>query len=624
MKGRIAAAAVALLSVTLPVSQPFAQSPTRFRGGVELLPVSFLAVAEDGRPVPDLKPHEVSIRINNRERAITSLEFVRLAGANIGDESPPTPLPAPFATNHLVDAGRLIMMVVAHESIRAGKERPVREAAARFLSMLGPRDRVAVVLVPRGRVDVDFTTDHARVLASLNRIVGQAPENPSEADRLCRTRLTLHAMRDMFKGFQALGVPKTIVFVSSGLMPPKRDGTLTGGRVGWAPGACELLARDFDDAAVAASRANAHFYVVQPEDLRVDSGRPPTDAMTRVHATGPIDPGRRAFADPSVSRFASSDDELMGLQNLAGSTGGEIFRLANVAPEKVFARIARESSGYYVATVEPDPSERNGQMHRVALRVAREQVTLKAPAQITIAAATAAGDPPAPPKLLRAAEIVRDLPLRITAYTSHDPAGPGVRLLTAAEPLEQSAKLTAASFGVYEDGRLIVQSTLKPEELTSPMLAALPVRPGRYRVRVAAVDADGRAGSADLDVDARLTTAGPLTATGLALGVTRNGELMPRLEFAGDAVAVAYLEMSGRVPPQVPVSVTMEIGETLDGPPLGTIPARVVTSARDPERFAVTAAIPINGLLPGDFIVRAVISVDGKPVGRVLRTLRKR
>jgi hypothetical protein len=66
----------------------------------------------------------------------------------------------------------------------------------------------------------------------------------------------------------------------------------------------------------------------------------------------------------------------------------------------------------------------------------------------------------------------------------------------------------------------------------------------------------------------------------------------------------------------------MEIGETLGGPPLGTIPARV-SQADEAGRRVVTAVIPIGGLLPGDFVVRAVVAIDGKPVGRVIRTLRK-
>jgi len=71
------------------------------------------------------------------------------------------------------------------------------------------------------------------------------------------------------------------------------------------------------------------------------------------------------------------------------------------------------------------------------------------------------------------------------------------------------------------------------------------------------------------------------------------------------------------------LSVNVEIGETLDGPPLGRIATQVSQSEEDPERYVVTAAIPIGGLQAGDFLVRAVINIDGKPAGRVMRTLRK-
>lgn len=631
MNARRAWVLVTVASFVSSMSLPAAGIPQPIRSGVELVPVTFLAVAEDGRPVPDLKAHEISVRINNRERPIKSLEFVRLAGASIGADSQPKPLPAPFASNRLVEAGRMVMLVVAHEAIRPGKERPAMEAAVRFVTALSPRDRVSLLLLPRGRVDVDFTTEHDKIVASLRRFVGQAPDNPSEADQLCRSRLTLHGLRDALGSLQLLDTPKTIVFISSGLMPPKRDGSMSGvrvgnttnPRVGWAPGACELLARDFDDVRVAASLANAHFYVIQPEDLRVDSGRPPSDAMSRVHAVGPVDPGRKAFADPSVSRFASSDDELMGLQNLAGVTEGEIFRLASTPADRVFARIARESSGYYLAAVEPDPAERNGVPQRLAIQITREHVTLRAASQVRIAAALAKGDAPTPQKLLRAGGLTRELPLRLTAYTSRDASTDGVRIFAAAEPLERSATLTAAAFGVFQDGRLIVQSTIRQQEMTSPLMAVLPVRAGRYRVRVAAVDGRGRSGSADFDVDAQLTAAGPLKASALALGVMRDGELTPQLEFSREAAAIVYLEIYGRPERRDSLSVSVEIGETLDGPPLGTIPARVVQSSADPERYVVTAAIPIGGLLPGDFILRAIVNDNGKPVARVLRTLRK-
>jgi hypothetical protein len=384
------------------------------------------------------------------------------------------------------------------------------------------------------------------------------------------------------------------------------------------------VSQDYESLGTSAALARAHVYVLQPEDLRVDSGRPSTDAMTRVQAGGPPDAGRKAFADPSVSRFATSDDELNGLQNLAGVTGGQMFRLASTPPAAVFARVGRESSGYYLAAFEPDESERNGQPHRVAVRVSRERVTVRSGLQVLIARAEKSAAS-TPRDLLRDAPLYRDLPVRLTAYPSRDGSGGGVRILVVAEPIDPSTTLTGAAFGVFgAEGRLIARSTTPASDLTaSPLLATIPVSAGAYRVRVAAVDATGRRGTADFEIDARLTDAGTLKASGLALGVVRAGSFEPRMEFGRDAVAIIYLELYGRVARRGAVSVTMEIGETLDGPPLGTVAARVSQSQTDPDRHVVMAGIPIGGLLPGDFIIRAVISVDGKPVGRVLRTLRK-
>ena len=59
-----------------------------------------------------------------------------------------------------------------------------------------------------------------------------------------------------------------------------------------------------------------------------------------------------------------------------------------------------------------------------------------------------------------------------------------------------------------------------------PLLGAIAAAPGTYRLRVAAIDADGRAGAAEDDVDATLTPAGPLSLGSLVLGVSRNGLAM--------------------------------------------------------------------------------------------------
>lgn len=346
--------------------------------------------------------------------------------------------------------------------------------------------------------------------------------------------------------------------------------------------------------------------------------------MTRVQPGGPPDPGRAAFENPTASRFATADDELAGLQNLAGVTGGELYQLTSLTPDAVFARIGRESSGYYVATFEPDASERNGQPHGVAVRVARERTAVRTGSQVLIARAEER-QAATPQALLRDGAVHRALPLRLTAYPSLDSVSGGVRVLAVAEHLEPATKLTGVACGLLgAEGRLVARSTTPDDQLaSSPVLAAMPIAPGAYRVRVAAVDAAGRRGTADFEVDARLIGAGPLKSSGLALGVRRAGSFEPVLEFTRDAMAVVYLELYGRLPRRDALSVNVEIGETLDGPPLGRIATQVSQSEEDPERYVVTAAIPIGGLQAGDFLVRAVINIDGKPVGRVMRTLRK-
>jgi hypothetical protein len=42
----------------------------------------------------------------------------------------------------------------------------------------------------------------------------------------------------------------------------------------------------------------------------------------------------------------------------------------------------------------------------------------------------------------------------------------------------------------------------------------------------------------------------------------------------------------------------------------------------DDQRIAF-GGFSIDSLAPGDYLMRAVVSLDGKPVGRVVRTLRK-
>jgi hypothetical protein len=188
---------------------------------------------------------------------------------------------------------------------------------------------------------------------------------------------------------------------------------------------------------------------------------------------------------------------------------------------------------------------------------------------------------------------------------------------------EPDVQFTQAVFGIIDErDKLVAQWTANDRERgTTPVVTAGESAPGTYRLRVAAIDEAGRRGTAEFPLIAQLTEAGTLTTSGLALGVSRDGSFTPKMVFGSDQAAVTYLEIYGRAPKPDSVTVRIEVAATVDGRALVTAAARIVPQQDD--RRIMIGAVPIAALAPGDYVVRAIISVDGRPVGRVFRTLRK-
>jgi hypothetical protein len=224
--------------------------------------------------------------------------------------------------------------------------------------------------------------------------------------------------------------------------------------------------------------------------------------------------------------------------------------------------------------------------------------------------------------MLRDAASFRDLPMHVVAYTSRDQGDSKLKVVAIAEPFGPSEALTSASIGLIDaKGRLTAQWTAQAEDLRArPLAAALTSAPGRYRVRVAAVDSAGRTGAADYEFDARLIEAGPLKLSTMALGVVRNGQFAPALQFRDEQAAIAYFEIYG-TPKAGALSASLEIAAP-DGVPVGTLPIRIVQTSDEDRRIA-SAVIPLEGLLPGDYMVQAVVGVADRPAGKAQSTLRK-
>ncbi|MGH9330467.1 MAG: hypothetical protein ACRD09_08495, partial [Vicinamibacterales bacterium] len=341
--------------------------------------LEFLALDVEGRPVLDLRPAEVILKVGGRDRAVRALLLVQLSSTASEERKP---LPPPFGTNALMaGAGRTVILVFEDESFRPGEERRARDEIGRFLSGLGPHDQVALISMPFGGVEVNLTTDHARIRNALSRMVGRSPRQQTATEAACRSRRTIYALTGLLDGLAGNGVPITVAFISTGLMGLIRDAPLT-----TAPGQCEITHELFRALGLAAGAARAQFYVIQSDEA--------------------------AFVPGASNATVNLENMRIGLEHLAGVVGGRLLRFTGSA-EGPLGIVARETSAYYVLAFEPEPSERSGASLRVEIRALRADVTLRARRSLVVPkpAGSAGGRAPAPRDMLRDANVQRDLPL---------------------------------------------------------------------------------------------------------------------------------------------------------------------------------------------------------------------
>lgn len=537
-----------------------------------LVTVEFRATDRNRQAVLDLKVGEVTLTVDGRERTVRSLELRRTSAAA---------LPAPFASNSNRDVGRDVIFAVDEESILPGSIDPVKEALTAMLSMLEPADRAAVMSLHPNGANAALTAQHTTVQAAIAGVRGRAFSRESSIELACRTRLALQRLTTFFDSLPR-GVTTTVLVFSAALGAPAAAAV---SRIG-VEGGCVLQPVHFDDFRDAVLRSAAQVYGV------------------RV-----VDPGLPDDAEKGA-----------GLEKLAGSVDGQFLRLAG-DPSEQLRRITRETATYYLASIELDSAESKGARRSIDVRVRRDGVKTFVRRDVMMVAS----DPPgskSPREMIRVATAFRALPLRAMAYPSRNPTDQAMKVVVLFEP-EGSTTLKSAMAGLFNaKGQLITQWESDPTDLAKRTVVAGLVAPiGSYRLRVAAVDASGRSGAVDDDIRVDLTSAGPLKLSAILLGTLEGGSMSPRLQFdPADAAAVAYLEAYGRACSGLTASI--ELAASGDGPALIHAPAST-TVIDQSDTCIIYGGFEIGTLKPGDYVVRAVVSVDGKTVGQLTRTLRK-
>ena len=650
------------------------QKPPTFKSAIELIAVDVNVVDRNGQPVAGLAAEQFEVSVDGRPRRVASATFLDYtlakaapagqaagqAGARLVEGS--------FGSNEVPEAevdagtpGRVVVLAIDQLSFPPGAGRAAMESARKFLDRLQPADRVGLAAYPSPGPNVAPTLEHGVVRGALDRVLGMAETmqgvrpylSASEAfaidrgdatvrqqvlDRECGsergasepgmysaldacvrrvdatapqlvTQLEAQAKRSII-GLQSavdavagIAGPKTLVVISAGLIPsgsPRFD-----------------VRGEIQRVAQMAAASNTRIYVLH---LSVSV----LQAFSVEQRQGPA----TAFEDETS--LAS------GLQMLAGMSAGTLFTVASGA-DFAFDRVARETSAAYVLGLEPEPADRDGKPHRIQVRVRIPNTTVRSRESFIVPAAAPA--PATPDEAVEAAlqpgRLARDLPMRLTAQTLRDPESGQMRVILSANigrgvagPAEVRVGYAFTDSAGRRLGTSIDRVQLQPRgagaDASWSYVNSVILRPGLYAVRLAAASADGRLGSVEYALDARLRPGegaalsdvlilDPMRPAGKGLATVVDGRVVgPGLEVYLEAYPLRGRAVS---------SVAFDVADAADGPPLAGARSKPV-SAEGGRRWSASADIDVRMLPPGDYVLVATAFEGDTRLGRVSRPFR--
>ena len=646
-----AAALIATLAVAAAAAEQ--QAPPSFRSGVDVAELDVSVVDARGRPITDLEPSEFTVHVAGAPRRVVQARLLSPAAAGPRVRSSRTAGLDAFSTSNAsapgAGSGRRVVIVVDRESLAFGEGRHAFRAAADFIDRLHPLDRVALYPIWNTAARIPFTSDHRHVRDEVARMGGQGDpwsklgailldppswsvalafdwvvrgirEGAREGAGIRQLDIRLHRMvqevryravvarREVERLLQALRTvegAKTIVWIAGGFVIDQEATRL------------QRLQE------LAAESRTALFTMVA-ETL------PDPDAIPRNLA------GRDDYARDLRMRE-------MGLSQTARRTGGEFYRVIG-DPRRWFERIEAQLAGHYLLGVEVDPGDPVDDRRRIAVAVARSG------AEVRLRHGNAHGrvlreTRPVDPETLRVDERLRAmlrsptaeplLPLRVSTYSyPHDGQA---RVAVTAEVGSERVDGADVTIGfalldtwgtVVSTGRRRMAGTAANRQRNGSYAYTLPITtaPGRYALRVAAIDGTGRDGSVEHPLRAGVV----LSNAPVALGnlVIRDGE---RPAGAGSSDAGAMVS-SGRLDVSVDVHaesywvfnrlrVAVEVARDEDGPAL--VQAEAPLHGRDdaPRRSAA-ARLSVRELPPGPYRVRVRVLRGADEVTRTHRPLR--
>ena len=537
-------------------TSPAPQTPT-FRVNVEYVEVDAVVTDRDGQFVRGLTKDDFQLFEDGKPQPISTFAIVDIPIERL--QRPLyafSPIEPDVKSNERPFDGRIYIMVIDDLHTYFGRTARVKGAAREFIQQhLSANDLMAVVHTA-GPSDAsqDFTGSKRLLLAAVDRTFGGKLDSatvsktdayftaqttgrdtaglladPQAVERQQNARQSLDALKNIAEWFSTVrGRRKAILFISEGIDYDISDFDN--------PGA-SLVMEATRETLAAAARGNVSIYGIDPRGL--------TNLADQTIEVGsfPDDP-RIGLGNQSIQRELLLSQ--ISLRQLSDDTGG--FAVVNANDfSTAFDRIVRDSSSYYAMAYYP-PSGKAGKFHKIAVRVRRPDlhvrarqgyVTPKPAAAVKSSAKRAAGaaDSLATPRIrevIGSPLPVSGLSMKVFAIPFKGVA-PNASVLLGVELRGRDLRLNTAdkvavayavidSDGKVRSGTDSLTMALKPETKARVeasgfrFLKRVDVPAGRYQVRFAAHDAGGgNAGSVMLDLEVPDFAKLPFSMSGIAL-----------------------------------------------------------------------------------------------------------
>jgi VWFA-related protein len=656
---RIAAAAAcgaAGVVAALLAQEPPQQPPPTFRAGVDVVQIDVSVLDKSRRPVRNLTAADFTILEDGKTRPIVAFVPVELAEPErlAGQATWVRDVAPDVITNDVRPEGRLVVIMLDW-SIRFEDQQLARRIATAAVDQLGPGDLAAVIFssaFANSGTPQNFTADRARLLASINRpfamalhnhLVGPGhdprndngvmiddPEGYESGDCLCRVCVpemiasVADAVRDV------PGRRKTMLFIGTYFRSYEAlQGPISRPPPG-PPAAVTGVVRPSVYTMACASRI---------KDARQKMVRSTSLANLTIHTLDPVG-FETSLNSPMGGKVIGIQERQADLPVLADLTGGRTV-MNTETPEAQLPALFAESHTYYLLAFAPADPKANGKLHKIEVKVNQPGATVRTRSGYYAGETRAPdrGTTTVSPETAAALDGVlpkRDVPLSVSVAPFAMPGAKAEAAVAIVMGIHQeiaadrpqpngSVKVVAAAFD--RNGRSVqsetqtVGVTWRPDtkgRMPYEVVSRLPLKPGRYEVRMALDGAASGRASVYTYVDVPDFSEQPLSLSGLVLAATPSvlsapkdafASLLPvvptaQRHFARTDRVTAFLRIYQRVSkPAQPARVTVRIVDVSDR----VLVNEVASLAAD--RFAANHAadhridLPIERLGAGEYLL---------------------